>query len=309
MYDYAAVHAVYTIPVATVLTVVAKPLLTKRDLYKIGFLITIAVVYTIPWDSYLIRTGVWSYPPEAIIGPTLFSIPAEELFFFVIQTYITTLLQILFSKPVLFAAYLQNDTAPGAHDLRLRHHVGQGVLLASIVLSLLPDFQGKEGTYMKLILLWASPVLLFLWSLSYPLLLALPRSKTNRMRRPASGVSKLEPGWVGLCSTSTSREMLRQTHVLVAATFPASGSRKGPSPELQTLRSRNYANASWIQHSRYTPMNGTPLSRCLVMQETAFEWQLRVTWKLVEYSSHASNEACHWTLQVAVKRAEPVFQG
>ncbi|ETN45978.1 uncharacterized protein HMPREF1541_00160 [Cyphellophora europaea CBS 101466] len=178
MYDYAAVHAVYTIPVATVLTVVAKPLLTKRDLYKIGFLITIAVVYTIPWDSYLIRTGVWSYPPEAIIGPTLFSIPAEELFFFVIQTYITTLLQILFSKPVLFAAYLQNDTAPGAHDLRLRHHVGQGVLLASIVLSLLPDFQGKEGTYMKLILLWASPVLLFLWSLSYPLLLALPRSKT-----------------------------------------------------------------------------------------------------------------------------------
>lgn len=31
-----------------------------------------------------------AYPPEAIIGPTLFSIPAEELFFFVIQTYIVS---------------------------------------------------------------------------------------------------------------------------------------------------------------------------------------------------------------------------
>lgn len=54
-------------------------------------------------DSHLIRTGIWctsptfgsfiglpstAYPPDAIIGPTLFSIPAEELFFFVIQTYI-----------------------------------------------------------------------------------------------------------------------------------------------------------------------------------------------------------------------------
>jgi hypothetical protein len=42
-------HAVYTIPVAVVLTVVLKPLLTRLDLYKICFLITVAVVYTIPW--------------------------------------------------------------------------------------------------------------------------------------------------------------------------------------------------------------------------------------------------------------------
>ena len=57
-------------------------------------------------DSYLIRTRVWSmphtpwllfimltlpaYPPDVIIGPTLFDIPAEELFFFVIQTYIVS---------------------------------------------------------------------------------------------------------------------------------------------------------------------------------------------------------------------------
>ena len=45
-------HAVYTIPVAIALTVLVKPLLTRLDLYKIGFLITVAVIYTIPWCVY-----------------------------------------------------------------------------------------------------------------------------------------------------------------------------------------------------------------------------------------------------------------
>lgn len=52
-------HAVYTIPVAVALTVVLKPLLTRLDLYKIGFLITVAVVYTIPW---YIRSRVTCLP-------------------------------------------------------------------------------------------------------------------------------------------------------------------------------------------------------------------------------------------------------
>lgn len=59
---------------------------------------------TFPRDSYLITTGVWSkqrsghdkftanhlqaYPENVILGPTLFDIPIEELFFFIIQTYI-----------------------------------------------------------------------------------------------------------------------------------------------------------------------------------------------------------------------------
>jgi 15-cis-phytoene synthase / lycopene beta-cyclase len=88
------------------------------------------------------------------------------------------LLQILFSKPILFAAYLNNDSVPGSRDLRFRQYLGQGFLILTIVLSVLPDAHGLEGTYIKLIFLWASPVLLFLWSLAYPLLLTLPRSKT-----------------------------------------------------------------------------------------------------------------------------------
>lgn len=102
-------HAKYTIPPAILLSIIYAPLCTKLDLYKIAFLITVAVSATIPWDSYLIRTGVWSYPPNVIVGPTLFSIPLEEVFFFVIQTFNTTLLYLILNKPILHPVYLVKE--------------------------------------------------------------------------------------------------------------------------------------------------------------------------------------------------------
>lgn len=40
---------------------------------------------------YLANEAV-AYPAEAVLGPTLFSVPVEELFFFVVQTYIVSIL-------------------------------------------------------------------------------------------------------------------------------------------------------------------------------------------------------------------------
>ncbi|KAI7170290.1 hypothetical protein KC352_g25083, partial [Hortaea werneckii] len=65
-YDYALVHLTYTLPPALLLTAIYFPLSTRLDLYKLSFLITVAVLSTIPWDSYLIRTNIWSYPPNAV---------------------------------------------------------------------------------------------------------------------------------------------------------------------------------------------------------------------------------------------------
>ncbi|KAL2426130.1 Bifunctional lycopene cyclase/phytoene synthase [Exophiala dermatitidis] len=181
MYDYAKVHLIYTIPPAIALTTVLAPLFTRRDVFKICFLLTVAVTYTIPWDSYLIRTGVWTYPPEVILGPKLFDIPAEELFFFVIQTYITTCLQILLSKSVVTATYLHNENDlqdPLGRRLRQWKRAGQVTLGLCWVTPLLLGRGHVTGTYMKLILVWAVPVLLMLWTFAYQLLLTLPRSKT-----------------------------------------------------------------------------------------------------------------------------------
>lgn len=53
-----------------------------------------AVLYTIPWDSFIIRRGVWTYEKDSVVG-TFLEIPYEELSFFCIQTTMTSLLTAL----------------------------------------------------------------------------------------------------------------------------------------------------------------------------------------------------------------------
>ena len=118
---------------------------------------------------------------DAILGPTLFKIPVEELFFFVVQTYMTALLYILVNKPTLYVTYLFDDTdkTKTARYLQSRKRLGQlffSCLTASAYyFSTLP---ASKGTYIALICAWAGPVLLALWCLAYQPLLMLPRSKT-----------------------------------------------------------------------------------------------------------------------------------
>ena len=50
-----------------------------------------AVVWTTPWDNYLVATGVWYYDPRLVTGITLGWVPIEEYTFFVVQTLITGL--------------------------------------------------------------------------------------------------------------------------------------------------------------------------------------------------------------------------
>ncbi|KAF2724707.1 terpenoid synthase [Polychaeton citri CBS 116435] len=175
-YEYALVHLVYTIPPAIALSLLYAPLCTKLDLYKIAFLITIAVVSTIPWDSYLIRTKVWSYPPDVIIGPTLLDIPLEEVFFFVIQTFNTSLLYLLLSKPILHPIYLVKEKASG--KWKFIKIFGQVALALGLKKGIDFVMNKGENLYLGLILVWALPFLFLLWSLSYQLLVGLPVTST-----------------------------------------------------------------------------------------------------------------------------------
>ncbi|MCJ1416334.1 hypothetical protein MMC32_002669 [Xylographa parallela] len=176
--DYALVHLFYTIPPAIALTVLYRPLLTRLDAYKILFLITIAVVATTPWDSYLIHNRVWTYPANAIVGPTLFSIPAEEIFFFVIQTYNTSLLYLIFSTPTFHPVYLCGETVNDGRALRKWRWLGQVILSIGILSGVNLVVQKEEGFYLGLILVWAGPFILLLWTLAYQFLLGLPWTNT-----------------------------------------------------------------------------------------------------------------------------------
>ncbi|KAK4555276.1 hypothetical protein LTR86_007572 [Recurvomyces mirabilis] len=177
-YDYALVHLTYTIPPALLLSIIYYPLCTKLDLYKLAFLITIAVVSTIPWDSYLIRTNIWSYPPSVVLGPKIFSIPIEEVFFFVIQTYNTSLLYLLLSKPVLHSVYLVREKTGRRGKWTYIKLIGQLALGLAIKKGITFVREGGKETYLGLILVWAIPFLFLLWSLAYQFLVNLPPTST-----------------------------------------------------------------------------------------------------------------------------------
>ena len=170
-------HLKFTIPLAAFLTITSRPVLTKLDGARILFLVTIAVTATIPWDSYLIRTGVWTYPEDGVLGYSLWSIPCEELFFFVIQTYIASLVYIIFNKPVLQAQYLltPQTTKPWLAWGRI---AGQCILGGATAYGAYLIAQQDERTYLGLILAWACPFALITWSLTGEMILSMPYTST-----------------------------------------------------------------------------------------------------------------------------------
>ena len=123
----------------------------------------VAVASTIPWDSYLIRAGIWSYPSHVIIGPKLCDIPLEEVFFFIIQTYNTSLLYLLLSKPTFQPVYLNNECGAAHRPWRYTRLAGQVFFLAIVAWGWHCIRQDSLGTYTGLILVWAGPFLLMLW--------------------------------------------------------------------------------------------------------------------------------------------------
>jgi 15-cis-phytoene synthase/lycopene beta-cyclase len=109
-----------------------------------------------------------------VLGPTFFSIPIEELFFFFIQTYDVSLLYIIFTRPTFCPAYLPHKRSFNA--LAGLGPLGQIFFVASIWKGVNLIRERGVGTYMGLIVIWAFPFLLLLWSLSYKFILQIPRS-------------------------------------------------------------------------------------------------------------------------------------
>ena len=166
-------HAKFTIPLALILSVVAYPVVNRIYALQIASLVFVAFFATLPWDAHLIASNVWTYPPEAILGPRLWGIPLEELFFFVIQTYITSLIYVLFNKPLLHPLYLRSQRNP-PRWLKAAKLLGQAVLLSTTLFGAYLVRVGGTGTYLGLILVWASPFALITWSVAGLFILSLP---------------------------------------------------------------------------------------------------------------------------------------
>ncbi len=111
--------------------------------------VVIAVVYTTPWDNYLVATKVWWYDPALVTGFTLGWVPIEEYTFFILQPILGGLWVLFLSQMMEFKA------EPLRPSLRIWFPVTVGLIwLAALIIFIIG---WKPGTYLALELLWALP--------------------------------------------------------------------------------------------------------------------------------------------------------
>ena len=101
------------------------------------------------------------------MGYTLFRIPAEELFFFVIQTYGTSLLYIIISRSTFKPARLPHEAVDAREKRTISLHIpayaGRALFTYGIWKGNQLARSRGAGTYLGLILSWACPFMLLLW--------------------------------------------------------------------------------------------------------------------------------------------------
>jgi lycopene cyclase domain-containing protein len=112
------------------------------------FHVVLALVYTTPWDNYLVANGVWWYDPELVAGITLGWVPIEEYVFFVVQTLLTGLWTLALMRSVFRSA---PAFTPSTGVRRLATFV---VALVWVISTLFLVLGPVSGTYLALILSW-----------------------------------------------------------------------------------------------------------------------------------------------------------
>ena len=165
---YLQFHLVFILPPLLLLALASRGHVRRlgaRALPSLAGVLVLALVYTTPWDSELIRRGVWGYGPERVMG-TIGVIPIEEYMFFVLQ-------------PLLAGLWFYRVVPEGLGDApppSPRMRWGGTAVYAALALLGVLLLQRREGTYMGRILAWAAPVLAAQWALCAGRIAAAPRA-------------------------------------------------------------------------------------------------------------------------------------
>jgi lycopene beta-cyclase len=118
----------------------------------IGSHIVLALVYTTPWDNYLVATGVWSYNPRLVSGIIFGWVPLEEYTFFIVETLMSGLWWWLLARRLPEPAIFKPS--------RTGRLLAFGALFVIWLCFSLLFFGGwKAGTYLSITLFWALPAI------------------------------------------------------------------------------------------------------------------------------------------------------
>lgn len=120
----------------------------------IGIHVLLAVVYTTPWDNYLVATGVWYYSPKLVTGIVFGYVPIEEYTFFVVETILSGLWWWLLTRRLSspFTEFKPNKTLVAISSSML--------VLIWIIFTYLFFSDNRPITYLSITLFWALPAIL-----------------------------------------------------------------------------------------------------------------------------------------------------
>lgn len=128
------------------------PPAARRPLLGPGaVLAAVALVWTAPWDEHLVRTGVWTYSPDAVLA-RIGSVPAEEYGFVVLEV-------LLVGAWAVRCGALPPPAAVLPVNARVLQVRGAALWLALTVLGVALAVAGGQLRYLGLLLLWAGPPL------------------------------------------------------------------------------------------------------------------------------------------------------
>ncbi|MEP6894734.1 MAG: lycopene cyclase domain-containing protein [Chloroflexota bacterium] len=118
--------------------------------------VLLAVVYTTPWDNYLVATKVWYYNPNLVTGLVIGYVPIEEYTFFVVETILSGLLW------WFLALTLPSPNGRGGFSSNKKLVYVSTCILIFVwaIFTYLFFFGDTTWTYLSIILFWALPAIL-----------------------------------------------------------------------------------------------------------------------------------------------------
>ena len=127
----------------------------------IGIHILLAVIYTTPWDNYLVATGVWYYNPDLVTGLVIGYVPIEEYTFFIVETILSGLWW-WFLAGRLSQTPNPSPNGKGGFDPNKKLIYLSTCVLVSLwlIFAYLFFFGEARWTYLSITLFWALPAIL-----------------------------------------------------------------------------------------------------------------------------------------------------
>lgn len=187
--------------------------LVERWVWRVlGAHVVIALVYTTPWDNYLVATGVWWYDETLVTGITLGWVPVEEYVFFVVQTLMVGLWFLALSRHV----FRGRPEAANRPALRSFSTVLVGLVWAGSVAILAAERQ--PGTYLGLELAWGLPPIMVQLAFGADILWARRRLAAAAIVLPATYLCLVDA--LAIESGTWTIDPAQSTQIMVAGGLP-----------------------------------------------------------------------------------------